>query len=297
MTIERAGVAAVIGRPNAGKSTLINRICGEKVAIVTPKPQTTRLRLSAVYNNPPVQMVLIDTPGFHTPRTKLGRRMVKTVRESVFDVDAAVLVVDPVPSAGEIERELITRCIKREFPLYLVINKSDTLPKENILPVIAAYQNEAGFAAILPISAKTGDGVDALVELLEKEMPPSPALFPEGMSTDQSDHVLVSETIREKLLLCLDEEVPHGAAVTVERLGERQQGGLVEIEAVITCEKESHKGIIIGKKGAMLKKIGTMARTELEEMYEGPVFLKLWVRVRAGWRDNEAQLRNFGFNQ
>jgi len=313
MQIERAGVVAVIGRPNAGKSTLINRLCGEKVAIVTPKPQTTRLRLCAVCNRPPVQMVLIDTPGFHTPRTKLGKRMVKAVRNSVFDVDAAVLVVEPVPSAGDIERELITQCSKNGFPLYLVINKTDTLPKENILPVIAAYGDEAEFAAILPISAKKGDGVENLAALLEKEMPPSPALFPEGMSTDQSDHMLVAETIREKLLLCLDEEVPHGAAVTIERLGEKSRnltrakpgtthigaGGppVVHIEAVITCEKDSHKGIIIGKKGSMLKKIGTMARAELEAIYEGPVFLKLWVRVREGWRDNEAQLRNLGFSQ
>jgi GTP-binding protein Era len=297
MHIERAGIVAVIGRPNAGKSTLINRLCGEKVAIVTPKPQTTRLRLCAVCNRPPVQMVLIDTPGFHAPRTKLGKRMVKTVRESVSGVDAAVLVIEPVPSVGDLERELITKCYKKKYPLYLVINKTDTLPKENILPVIAAYQAEAEFAAILPISAKTGDGVEELAKLLEGEMPDSPALYPEGMSADQSDHVLLSEIIREKLLLCLEEEVPHGAAVTVERLSERKNDGLVEIEAVITCEKDSHKGIVIGKKGAMLKKIGTMARAELEEMYEGPVFLKLWVRVREGWRDNETQLRNFGFDQ
>jgi GTP-binding protein Era len=253
-------------------------------------------------------MVLIDTPGFHTPRTKLGKRMVKTVRESVFDVDAAVLVAEPVPNAGDIERDLIAQCAKRKFPLYLAINKSDTLPKEKILPVIAAYQNEAAFAAILPISAKKGDGVEELALLLEKEMPPSPALFPEGMSTDQSDHMLIAETIREKLLMCLDEEVPHGAAVTIERLSEmtvdsgqrtmdEMEKGRVHIEAVITCEKDSHKGIIIGKNGGMLKKIGSQAREELEEMYEGPVFLKLWVRVREGWRDNEAQLRNFGFRQ
>jgi len=294
MLIERAGVVAVIGRPNAGKSTLVNRLCGEKVAIVTPKPQTTRLRLCAVRNRPPVQTALIDTPGFHTPRTKLGRMMVRTVRESVHGVDAAVLVIEPVPSAGDIERDLIAQCKRADFPFYLAINKIDTLPREKLLPVIAAYQDEAKFSAILPLSARTGDGVEALAALLEKEMPPSPALFPEGMVTDQTDRVLVAETVREKLLICLDDEVPHGAAVTVERLGERKDG-LVEIEAVVTCEKESHKGIVIGKRGAMLKKIGSLARAELEEMYDGPVFLKLWVRVREGWRDNEGQLRNFGF--
>jgi GTP-binding protein Era len=296
MQIERAGIAVIVGRPNAGKSTLINRLCGEKVAIVTPKPQTTRLRLCAVCNRPPVQMVLIDTPGFHAPRTKLGQRMVRTVRESVSEVDAAVLVVEPVPSVGDIERNLITQCSKKPFPFYLVINKIDTVPRENLLPVIAAYQDEAGFAAILPLSAKSGDGTEELAELLLGHMPPSPALFPEGMVSDQADHVLAAETIREKLLICLDDEVPHGAAVMVEKLSERNDG-LVEIEAVITCEKNSHKGIVIGKNGAMLKKIGSLARSELEEMYEGKVFLKLWVRVREGWRDNEAQLRNFGFNQ
>ncbi|MCL2003601.1 MAG: GTPase Era [Oscillospiraceae bacterium] len=302
--IERAGLVAVVGRPNAGKSTLINRLCGEKVAIVTPKPQTTRLRLCAVCNRPPVQMVLIDTPGFHAPRTKLGQRMVRTVRESVAGVDAAVLVVEPVPNAGELERDLIRQCAKVSFPLYLAINKIDAVPYEKLLPVIAAYQNEARFAALLPISAKKGDGVEELAALLLAQMPPSPALFPDGEVSDQPARVLISETIREKLLLCLNDEVPHGAAVTVERLGERRKDGgdardgappLVEIEAVITCEKDSHKGIVIGKKGAMLKKIGSLARAELEEMYEGPVFLKLWVRVREGWRDSDAQLRNFGF--
>jgi GTP-binding protein Era len=294
LNIERAGIVAVVGRPNAGKSTLINRLCGEKVAIVTPKPQTTRFRLCAVCNRPPVQMVLIDTPGFHTPRTKLGQRMVRTVRESVHGVDAAVLVVEPVPSAGEIELDLIRQCGKEGAPFFLVINKIDTVPAERLLPVIAAYKDEAEFAAILPVSAKKGEGVEELEALLLDRMPPSPALFPGGEVSDQTDHMLVSEVIREKLLLCLGDEVPHGAAVTVERLSERKDG-LVEIEAVITCEKNSHKGIVIGRKGAMLKKIGALARIELEEMYEGKVYLQLFVRVRAGWRDNEAQLRNFGF--
>jgi GTP-binding protein Era len=294
MNIERAGIAAVVGRPNTGKSTLINRICGEKVAIVTPKPQTTRHRLSAVYNRPPVQMVLIDTPGSHTPRTKLGQRMVGAARESVRGADAAVLVAEPVPLVGDIEAELIKRCVAGGVPLYLVINKIDTLPVGEVLPVIEAYREAAEFAAIIPVSAKNGDGVETLTDMLLERMPPSPALYPDGEVSDQTDRALVAETVREKLLLCLDDEVPHGAAVTVEVLRERD-GGLVEIEAVITCEKESHKGIIIGKKGAMLKKIGTRARAELEEMYEGKVFLKLFVRVREGWRDSDAQLRNFGF--
>lgn len=294
MNITHAGIVAVVGRPNAGKSTLINKICGEKVAIVSPKPQTTRRRLSAVCNREPVQMVLLDTPGFHTPRTKLGQFMVKSVRESVGGVDAAVLVVEPVPSVGDIERELIASCNKKRFPLYLVINKIDTLSREKLLPVIDAYRNETQFDAILPLSAKTGEGVEELTALLLGAMPPSPALYPEDIAADQTDRELVSEVVREKLLLCLNDEVPHGAAVTVDKLTERTDG-LVHIEAVVTCEKESHKGIVIGKNGAMLKKIGSLARAELEEMYGGPVFLKLWVRVRAGWRDSDAQLRNFGY--
>ncbi len=294
MNITHAGIVAVVGRPNAGKSTLINKICGEKVAIVSPKPQTTRRRLSAVCNRESVQMVLLDTPGFHTPRTKLGQFMVKSVRESVGGVDAAVLVVEPVPSVGDIERELIAHCIKRRLPFYLVINKIDTLSREKLLPVIEAYGKETVFDAILPLSAKTGDGVEGLATLLLNAMPPSPALYPEDMAADQTDRELVSEVVREKLLLCLNDEVPHGAAVTVDKLTERKDG-LVHIEAVVTCEKESHKGIVIGKNGTMLKKIGSLARAELEEMYGGPVFLKLWVRVRAGWRDSDAQLRNFGY--
>ncbi|MDR1692162.1 MAG: GTPase Era [Oscillospiraceae bacterium] len=294
MTITHAGLVAVVGRPNAGKSTLINKICGEKVAIVSPKPQTTRRRLSAVYNREPVQMVLLDTPGFHTPRTKLGQFMVKSVRESFGGVDAAVLVVEPVPSVGEIERELITQSHKRRVPFYLAINKLDTLPRESLLPVIDAYSKAASFDAILLLSAKSGEGVEELTNLLLTAMPPSPALYPEDVSADQTDRELISEVVREKLLLCLNDEVPHGAAVTVDKLSERKDG-LVSVEAVVTCEKESHKGIVIGKNGAMLKKIGSLARAELEEMYGGQVFLKLWVRVRAGWRDNDAQLRNFGY--
>jgi GTP-binding protein Era len=239
-------------------------------------------------------MVLIDTPGSHTPRTKLGQRMMRTVRESVSGVDAAVLAVEPVPNAGEIELDLIRQCAREKVPFFLAVNKIDTVPADSLLPVIAAYKDAAEFAAIVPISAKKGDGVEELAAMLLDRMPPGPALFPDGEVSDQADFVLIAETIREKLLLCLDEEVPHGAAVTVERLNERKDG-LVEIEAVITCEKESHKGIVIGKKGTMLKKIGALARAELEEMYEGKVFLQLFVRVREGWRDNEGQLRNFGF--
>lgn len=294
MNIANSGIVAVIGRPNAGKSTLINKIMGEKVAIVSPKPQTTRRKLCAVYNSGATQMVFIDTPGFHKPRTKLGQYMVREIRESADDVDAVVLVVEPVPSAGDIERELLTWRRNSNIPVFLCINKIDTLPREKLLAVIAAYQNEYNFSAILPICAKNGDGVDGLIELLTPLMPQGEALYPEGMATDQPERVMISEVIREKLLNRLNDEVPHGTAVIIDVLKERENG-LIDIEATITCERDSHKGIIIGKNGSKLKEIGSLARAELEEMYEGSVNLQLWVRVRGNWRDNDTQLRNLGF--
>ena len=294
MEITKSGMVAVIGRPNAGKSTLVNRLMGEKVAIVSQKPQTTRRRLCAVLNAENIQMVLMDTPGFHKPRTKLGQYMVRVVRESVEDVDACVLVVEPIPSVGDLERELLEQCKRLKAPVFLVINKIDTAPKENLLPVIAAYGSELEFSAIIPLSAKKGDGTDELLRLLLPLMPDGPALFPPDMSTDQPEKMLISEIVREKLLLLLNDEVPHGTAATVDVLKERKNG-LIDIEVTITCEKEGHKGIIIGKKGAMLKQIGTLARKELEEMYDGPVNLQLWVRVRENWRDTPVQLGNLGF--
>jgi len=287
-------MTAVIGRPNSGKSTLINKMIGEKAAIVTAKPQTTRRRLCAVLSRGHVQVVLQDTPGFHKSRTRLGDYMVGVVKRSLDGVDAVLFLVEPVPLPGDIERELIASCRTQKAPVILLINKIDALPKEDLLAVIDSYRNEMSFKAILPISAKTGDGLDELMELLLTLMPAGQALFPEGQITDQSDDELLSEVIREKLLICLDQEIPHGTAVSIEKLSERPNG-LVDIEAVITCEKESHKGIIIGSKGAMLKKIGTLCRKELEDMYSGQVNIRLWVRVRGKWRDNPAQLKNFGY--
>ncbi len=295
MDIKKSGMIAVVGRPNVGKSTLSNTLAGEKVAIVTNKPQTTRNRICAVCNRGETQFVIVDTPGFHLPRSKLGEYMVKVASESVSGVDAAVLMVEPIARVGTPEQKLIERLDALHVPTVLAVNKTDALERrETLLEVIGAYSQAFAFAAYVPISAKTGDGTDALLDELEKFVPEGHMLFPEGMSSDQPDRHLTAEIIREKALLCLDREVPHGLAIEIERFLERDNG-IVEVGAVIYCEKESHKGIIIGKNGASLKKIGELARQELESFFGAKVFLETWVKVRPGWRDSAPGLRNFGF--
>lgn len=294
MNIERAGMVAVIGRPNAGKSTLVNKLLGEKVAIVTSKPQTTRHRICAVLNEAGTQVVLMDTPGFHRPRTKLGEYMSKVVRESVTGTDAAVLVVEPLPLVGDTERDLIAQLSGMGCPAILAVNKIDTVQKPEILKVIAAYSEYFPFHAIMPLSARAGDGVELLKNELISLMPEGHALFPEGVVTDQPDKLLIAEIIREKILEQMQEEIPHGTAVIVEKLSERADG-LVEIEATIFCERESHKGMLIGKRGARLGSIGAAARAELEEMYEGKVNLQTWVKVSRNWRDEQSALGRMGY--
>lgn len=292
--IERSGLVAVIGRPNTGKSTLVNAILGEKLSIVSPKPQTTRHRICAVLQEGTTQMVLLDTPGFHTPRTKLGEYMSRVVRESVSDTDAALLVVEPRPEAGETEIELIEQLKRIKCPSFLVVNKIDMIEKEKIFDIIEHYKSLFDFSGYVPVSALKKDGITILRELLLPLMPEGPALFPEGVSTDTPDKLLVSEIIREKILLYMQDEIPHGVAVVTEKLSERDSG-LIDIEAVLYCEKDRHKGMLIGKKGLMLQKIGTAARHELEQMYEGQVALKLWVKVRENWRDNPSALQSLGY--
>ena len=292
----KAAMITVCGRPNVGKSTLTNALVGEKVAIVSNKPQTTRNRITAIVSRGDTQFVLMDTPGFHKPRTRLGDYMVNVVRESVADVDCVLLLVEPIASIGPQEEALIQRLRETHAPAVLVINKIDTVEKARLLEVMAVYAAAYEFDTILPISARTGEGLEDLFTELEKYAQEGPHLFPEDMITDQPERQICAELVREKLLLCLDKEIPHGTAVEVTRFSEREDG-IIDLEVTIYCEKDSHKGIIIGKKGAMLKKIGEMARIDIEEFMGTKVYLQTWVKVKENWRDSMAQLRNFGFTE
>lgn len=292
----KAAMITVCGRPNVGKSTLTNTLVGEKIAIVSNKPQTTRNRICAVVTKGDTQFVFMDTPGFHKPRTRLGDYMVNVVRESVADVDAVMLLVDPLPNIGKQEQELIARFKETGVPALLVINKIDTVQRAELLEVMAVYSGAYEFDAIIPISAKTGEGVDELLAELSKYAVDGPPLFPDDMISDQPEKQICAELVREKLLLCLDKEIPHGTAVEVTRFSERDDG-IIDMDVTIYCEKASHKGIIIGKKGAMLKKIGELARADIEAFMGTKVFLQTWVKVKENWRDSQAQLRNFGFTE
>lgn len=291
----KSAMITICGRPNVGKSTLTNALVGEKVAIVSPKPQTTRNRITAIVERGETQFVLLDTPGIHRPRTKLGDYMVNVVRESVADVDCVLMMVEPVASIGPQEEALIERLKETGSPAILVINKIDTVEKGHLLEVIALYSAAYDFDAVIPVSAKTGDGLNELLIEMEKYAEEGPHFFPDDMITDQPERQICAELVREKLLRCLDKEIPHGTAVEVTRFSERDDG-VVEIDVTIYCEKDSHKGIVIGKKGAMLKKIGELARTDMEAFLGTKVFLQTWVKVRENWRDSMAQLRNFGYN-
>lgn len=292
--INKTAMITICGRPNVGKSTLTNALVGEKIAIVSDKPQTTRNRITAIVNRGDAQLVLMDTPGFHRPHNKLGDYMVNVVKQSVADVDGVVLMVEPVDKAGGQEEELIARIKQSGAPAILVINKIDTVEKSGLLKVMSTYAAMHDFAAVVPVSAKTGEGLDELMEELVKLAQPGPQLFPDDMITDQPERQICAELVREKLLSCLDKEVPHGTAVEITRFHEREDG-LIEIDATIYCEKDSHKGIIIGRGGAMLKKVGGLAREDMEDFLGTKVFLQTWVKVKENWRDSASQLRNFGF--
>ena len=293
--ITKSGIITICGRPNVGKSTLTNAFVGEKVAIVTSKPQTTRNRICGIKNRGESQFVFVDTPGLHRARTRLGDYMVNVVRESVSDVDAVLLLVEPIPHVGEPEKQLIARMKTLSCPAVLAINKADTLPqKDKLLEVIQAYSQEHDFDAVVPISARTGQGVEELLNVLEAYLPEGPQLFPDDMTSDQPERQMMAEIMREKLLLLLDKEIPHGTAVEITRFAEREDE-VVEVEATIYCEKNSHKGIIIGKGGGMLKKASTLARQDMEKFMGTKVFLKTWVKVKENWRDNPAAIQNFGY--
>ena len=295
MNITKTAMITVCGRPNVGKSSLTNTLVGEKVAIVSNKAQTTRNRIYGVVNREDTQFILLDTPGLHKPKSALGDYMVKVVTSSLSDVDCALLLVEPIPHVGGPELALIQRIQEEKIPAILCINKIDTIEKAELLPVIAAY-SEAwdGFDAIIPISAHSGDGLEELVKELGKYAEEGPQLFPDGETSDQPERQVVGELVREKLLLCLDKEIPHGTAVEITRFSERDSG-VIDVEAVIYCEKASHKGIIIGKQGAMLKKISTMARHDIEKFMGTKVYLETWVKVKENWRDNMNYVRSFGY--
>lgn len=293
--ITKTGIFSVVGRPNVGKSTLTNALCGTKVAIVSDKPQTTRTRITGVLNEDGCQMIFLDTPGLHKPKTRLGDYMVKIINDTVTDVDTVLLLVEPVARIGIPEQLLIDKLKEYALPAVLVINKIDSVEKETLLAVMAAYSAAYDFAAVVPVSARQGDGLDVLKKELKKLCFESPQLFPDGMVSDQPERQLIAEIIREKLLRNLDKEVPHGTAVEIEAM--KEENGVEHISAVIYCERKTHKGIIIGKNGAMLKKVGASARPEIEALLDCRVFLQLWVKVKEDWRNNPAQIRNFGYSE
>ena len=292
----KTAMITIAGRPNVGKSTLTNYLVGEKIAIVSNKPQTTRNRICGIVTKEDTQFVFVDTPGFHRPRTKLGDYMVNVARSSIADVDLTILVIEPIASVGPQEEGLLEQIKTSKCPVILAINKIDTIEKEKLLEVISVYSAVASFSAIIPISAKTGDGVESLLEECKKFAVESPFLFPDDVTTDQPERQVMAEIIREKLLWCLDREIPHGTAVEVTKFSERDNG-IIDLDATIYCERASHKGIIIGKNGEMLKKISTMARNDCERFMGTKVFLTTWVKHKENWRDSDFLVRNFGYRE
>ena len=292
--MSETAVVTVCGRPNVGKSTLTNALVGEKIAIVSNKPQTTRNRIMGIVTKGDTQFILLDTPGFIKPRNRLGDYMVNVVKESVTDVDCVLFLIEPVPEIGPGEAVLLDRIRESGVPAVLVINKIDTVEKESLLPVIAAWTKVFDFDSVVPVSAKNGDGLDILLAEMQKYASEGPHLFPDDSITDQPERQICAELIREKILRSVEKEVPHGTAVEISRFSERDNG-ILDIEATIYCEKPSHKGILIGKNGSMLRQIGAEAREEIEAFLGAKVFLQTWVKVKENWRDSEIQLRNFGY--
>ena len=292
----KSGFATLIGRPNVGKSTLMNQLIGQKIAITSNKPQTTRNKIQTVYTSSEGQIVFLDTPGLHKAKNKLGEYMVKAAKNTFDEVDIILWLVeaDPYIVAADKQISLMLKDVK--VPVVLVINKIDKIKKEEVLPVIDSFRKLYDFADIVPVSARNGDNTDDLINVIFSYLKPGPMFYDEDVVTDQPMRQIAAEIIREKALYCLNEEIPHGIAVTIEKMKERSNG-LMDIEATIICERESHKGIIIGKGGSMLKKIGSTARFELEKMMEQQVNLKLWVKVRKEWRDSDLFLKNFGYDK
>jgi len=293
----RSGFVTIIGRPNVGKSTLMNLLIGEKISIVTNRPQTTRNKIRSILTGDDFQIIFIDTPGIHTPTTKLGNFMVKSAYNALNEADAVVYIVEPRGKIHEGDAAILENLAGVKTPVYLVINKVDTVDKPNLLRVMEGYSHAFNFAGIIPLSALTGENTDALLGALKAELPEGPMYFPEDQITDQPERQITAEIIREKALTYLQEEIPHGLAVEITGMKPRSEDedALVDVGATIFCERDSHKAIIIGKKGEMLKKIGSSARRDIQRLLGSPIYLELWVKVKKNWRDNDFLLKNFGY--
>lgn len=293
----KSGFVTLIGRPNVGKSTLMNYLIGQKIAITSNKPQTTRNRIQTVLTTDEGQIVFVDTPGIHKAKNKLGTYMVNVAERTLNEVDVVLWLVEPSTFIGAGEQHIVQQLGKVTTPVVLVINKADTVKKEDILPCIAKYNEVYQFADIVPVSARTGENTDELLKVIMKYLPYGPQFYDEDTITDQPERAIVAEIIREKALHALDDEIPHGIAVCIDRMKQRKGQNIMDIEATIVCERDSHKGIVIGKGGAMLKKIGSNARYEIERLLEEQVNLKLWVKVKKDWRDSDSMMKNFGYNK
>ncbi|HAU85517.1 MAG TPA: GTPase Era [Lachnospiraceae bacterium] len=293
----KSGFVTLIGRPNVGKSTLMNQIIGQKIAITSNKPQTTRNRIQTVYSEENGQIIFLDTPGIHKAKNKLGEYMVTVAERTLNEVDVILWLVEPTTYIGAGEQHIAETLKRVKTPVILVINKIDTVKKEELLPVIESYQKLHEFAEIVPVSAMNGENKENLVSTIFEYLEEGPQFYDEDTITDQPERQIVAELIREKALRLLNDEIPHGIAVSIEKMKERKGGKIMDIEATIVCERDSHKGIIIGKKGAMLKNIGMNARREIENLLDQQVNLQLWVKVRKDWRDSDMFLKNYGYNK
>ncbi|HIT88509.1 MAG TPA: GTPase Era [Candidatus Coprocola pullicola] len=292
----QSGFVSLVGRPNVGKSTLMNHFIGEKIAIISNKPQTTRNKITSILTKEHFQCVFIDTPGIHKPKHKLGEYMVKSAENALNEVDVVLMLIEPTERVLEMDKYVIERLKNVKTPVVLVINKIDTIEKQKLLKVIDQYRQIYDFAEVVPISAIKGQNTESLLHVIEKYLPEGPQYFPEDMVTDQPERQIVAEIIREKALHLLEDEIPHGIAVEITSMKKRPNKNLVDVEATIYCEKESHKGIIIGKQGSMLKKIGSRARIDAERLLGSPIYLQLWVKVKKDWRDSDFLLKNFGYD-
>lgn len=291
----KSGFVTLIGRPNVGKSTLMNRLIGQKIAITSNKPQTTRNRIQTVYTCDEGQIIFLDTPGIHKAKNKLGEYMVSVAERTLKEVDVILWLVEPSTFIGAGEQHIAEQLRSVKTPVFLVINKIDTVEKAEILKFIAAYKDIVDFAEIIPVSALKGENTDDLLQAMMKYLPTGPQYYDEDTITDQPERQIVAEMIREKALRNLSDEIPHGIAVAIDRMHERPNGSIIDIDATIVCERNSHKGIIIGKQGAMLKKIGSQARADMEALLDCKVNLKLWVKVKKDWRDSDFLIKNFGY--